>query len=77
MQNGVNALSKMPFKNLFFFFSKTSHFEHVEPYNLVQISPAYGPITYQIMYGDHDIPIFENVILMLYLLLPTITGNFF
>ena len=43
-------LSKMAFKNL----SKKNpqNFVHIGQYDLVQISPACGTSTYQIMYGD-------------------------
>ena len=46
-QNGINTLSKM----VNHFCQKAQNFVHVEPYDFVQISPAYGPNTYQIMYG--------------------------
>ena len=52
LQNGINALSKMGFKELGFL-SKSSNFVHFGLYDLVQISPAwYSPNTYQIMYGE-------------------------
>ena len=51
MQNDINALSKMLLKNSRVL-SKTLNFEHFEPYDLVQTSPACGPNTYQIIYGE-------------------------
>ena len=50
-QNGVNALSKMVFKNPLFC-QKAQNFVYFEPYDFVQISRACGPNTYQIMYGE-------------------------
>ena len=47
----VNALSKMGLKELGFL-SKSSNFVHFGQYDLVQISPACSPNTYQIMYGE-------------------------
>ena len=47
----VNALSKMSLKDTVFL-SKISNFVHLGPYDLVQISHARSPNTYQIMYGD-------------------------
>ena len=44
-------LSKMVFKNLIFC-QKAQNFVHFRQYGLVQISPACGPGTYQIMYGE-------------------------
>ena len=54
LQNGVNALSKMVFKKfVFFFFGHKNNFVlHFGPYDLVQISPACGPNTYQMIYGE-------------------------
>ena len=53
-QNGVNTLSKMVFKNFFFFFlwSNNSKFVRFGPYDFVQISPAYDTnILFVSMYG--------------------------
>ena len=50
-QNGVNALSKMVFETPIFC-QKAPDFVQFEPYNLVKISQACGPNTYQIMYGE-------------------------
>ena len=47
-QNGVNTLSKM----VNHFLSKSSIFCIFGPYDFVQISPASGSNTYQIMYGE-------------------------
>ena len=47
----VNALSKMALKELDFL-SKSSNFVHFELNDLVQISPAFSPNTYQRMYGE-------------------------
>ena len=44
-------LSKMVLKNSIFC-QKAQNFIHFGRYDLVQISPACGPSTYQIMYGD-------------------------
>ena len=44
-------LSKMVFKNLTFC-QKAQNYEHFGQYGLVQISPAFDPGTYQIMYGE-------------------------
>ena len=44
-------LSKMVFKKLIFC-QKAQNFVHFGQYDLVQISPARGPSTYQIMYGE-------------------------
>ena len=38
--------------HFFFFWSKNSNFEKFGPYDFVQIYPACGPNTYQIMYGE-------------------------
>ena len=48
LQNGVNSLLEMVFKNLGFS-SKPQNFVHFGPYDLVQISPVCGPNTYQII----------------------------
>ena len=37
---------------LMFFCQKAQNFVHFLPYDFVQISPACGPNTYQIMYGE-------------------------
>ena len=47
-QNGVDTLSKM----VNHFWSNSSKFSIVRTYDFVQISPARGPNTYQIMYGE-------------------------
>ena len=39
-------------KWLTIFCQKAQNFVQFGPYNFVQISPACGPNTYQIMYGD-------------------------
>ena len=46
MQNGVNALSKIAFKNSVSY-QKTQFFVHFQPYDSVQISPAGGLSTYK------------------------------
>ena len=43
---------KNAFKNLGFFLSKISNLVHFGPHHLVQILPACGPSTYQIMDGE-------------------------
>ena len=51
LQNGAKALSKMVLKNSSFC-QKHHNFVHFRPYDLVQILPACGLNTYQIMYGE-------------------------
>ena len=48
---GVNSLSNMVFKSLGFC-PKPQNFVHFGPYDLVQILPICGPLTYQIMYRE-------------------------
>ena len=50
-QNGVNAKSKIGLKELDFLL-KSSNFVHFKLYDLVQISPACSPKTYQIIKGE-------------------------
>ena len=42
----------MILNNFGVFCQKTQNFAQFGPYDLLQISPAYGPIMYQIMYGE-------------------------
>ena len=49
-QKDVNTFSKMWF--FFFFFQKVQNFIEFGLYDFVQISPARGPNTYQIMYVE-------------------------
>ena len=51
MQNGVNGLTKTVLKNSLFS-QKAQNFVHFGPYDLVQISPACDPNTYQIMFEE-------------------------
>ena len=45
----VSTLSQ---KRLTIFCQKARNFEYFVPYDFVQISPARGPDTFQIMYGE-------------------------
>ena len=51
LQNGVNSLSKIGLKNLGFC-QKPQNCVHFEPHDLFQISPIFGPNTYQIIYRE-------------------------
>ena len=51
LQNGANALSQNGFKNSVLC-QTIRNFVHFGPYELVQISPACVPNTYQIMYEE-------------------------
>ena len=47
-----NAFNKNRFFFCFFFGQNAQNFVYFGPYNFVQISPARGPNTYQIMYAE-------------------------